>query len=343
MLVLISKSDCEQSTDEVIDWLFFKDQNYERINGADFLENCFSIILTNNSKSFSIHKNKTIENLFNVENKNFLWFRRWYNGVINIKRRSLFSPNIKEKNKIGGSIALRTHIKNERKVLSDWILHHLHKNNYSLNSCGFKDLNKLEVLEQASKIGLTIPETIITNSKCELITFLNNHGRIITKALGDGMMYMGNAGGAIMYTEEVTAELINKLPQHFGVSLFQSLLEKEFELRIFYLDNKFYSMAIFSQSNTKTAIDFRRYDYSNANRCVPFTLPKKLKQKLRGLLKQIDLQCASIDMVYTYDNKYVFLEINPIGQFGMVSKPCNYYLEKKVADFLIRKAKHIYE
>jgi ATP-GRASP peptide maturase of grasp-with-spasm system len=343
MIVLVSKSEDEQSTDEIIDWLLFKNKNYERINGSDFLENCFSITVTNNSKNFSVYKNKDVESLFNIDCKNFLWFRRWYDDISNIKQKKLFNSGIKRKDKIGISIALEAHIKNERKVVSDWILYHLHKNNCSLNSCGFIKLNKLEVLEQASGLGLNIPETIVTNSKHDLIAFFNTHGRIITKALSESMVYLDDTDSTIMYTEEVTAELVSKLPQQFGVYLFQSLLEKEFELRVFYLDKKFYSMAIFSQSNTKTAIDFRRYDHSKANRCVPFILPRKLEKKLVKLLEQLDLQSASIDMVYTCDDKYVFLEINPIGQFGMVSIPCNYYLEEKVADFLISRAKDIYE
>jgi hypothetical protein len=39
----------------------------------------------------------------------------------------------------------------------------------------------------------------------------------------------------------------------------------------------------------------------------------------------------------TPDGREVFLEVNPVGQFGMVSAPCNYHLEKKVAELLIRK------
>jgi hypothetical protein len=35
------------------------------------------------------------------------------------------------------------------------------------------------------------------------------------------------------------------------------------------------------------------------------------------------------------NKELVFLEINPVGQFGMVSHPCNYYLEKRIAQNLI--------
>ena len=37
--------------------------------------------------------------------------------------------------------------------------------------------------------------------------------------------------------------------------------------------------------------------------------------------------------------QYVFLEVNPEVQVGMVSYPCNYYLEKKLAEELIKSHK----
>jgi hypothetical protein len=49
------------------------------------------------------------------------------------------------------------------------------------------------------------------------------------------------------------------------------------------------------------------------------------------------LETGSIDLIHTPDGRDVFLEVNPVGQFGMVSIPCNYGLERKVADLLMQK------
>ena len=48
----------------------------------------------------------------------------------------------------------------------------------------------------------------------------------------------------------------------------------------------------------------------------------------------LNLDCGSIDMILTPKNEYVFLEVNPIGQFGMTSYPCNFQLEKRIAEIL---------
>lgn len=39
-------------------------------------------------------------------------------------------------------------------------------------------------------------------------------------------------------------------------------------------------MAIFSQENDKTKIDFRNYDIANPNRCVPYKLPRRIEKQL---------------------------------------------------------------
>lgn len=93
-------------------------------------------------------------------------------------------------------------------------------------------------------------------------------------------------------------------------------------------------MAIFSQNTGTTQIDFRNIDSKNITRYVPFKLPDSICQKLDRLMRETNINCGSIDMIVTPNNEFVFLEINPVGQFGMVSHSCNFNLEKKIAEFL---------
>ena len=48
----------------------------------------------------------------------------------------------------------------------------------------------------------------------------------------------------------------------------------------------------------------------------------------------LNYKTGSIDMLLDSAGNYYFLEINRIGQFGMVSIPCNYNIEKKIANTL---------
>lgn len=101
------------------------------------------------------------------------------------------------------------------------------------------------------------------------------------------------------------------------------------------MDGVIYSMAIFSQNDEQTQVDFRNYNVKKPNRTIPFKLPEIEKDKLVKFMNAVNMNCGSIDVIYTKDKKFVFLEVNPVGQFYQLSYPCNYHVEKKIAEYLI--------
>ena len=101
------------------------------------------------------------------------------------------------------------------------------------------------------------------------------------------------------------------------------------------MGGEIYSMAILSQLDPQTSIDFRNYNMTKPNRTVPFKLPTQVESKLIELMTALSQQTGSIDMVVTDEKEFVFLEVNPVGQYGMVSYPCNYDLNVKMAEYLV--------
>lgn len=70
------------------------------------------------------------------------------------------------------------------------------------------------------------------------------------------------------------------------------------------------------------------------SRRVPYQLPQAVKEKLVLLMKKLELKTGSIDMIVDHQDNYIFLEVNPVGQVGMTSVPCNFNLHKKIATWL---------
>jgi glutathione synthase/RimK-type ligase-like ATP-grasp enzyme len=64
-------------------------------------------------------------------------------------------------------------------------------------------------------------------------------------------------------------------------------------------------------------------------------MPTEIEDKIIKFMKKVGMISGSLDVLVSTDKKYYFLEVNPIGLFAQVSQPCNYYLEKKVAEYLI--------
>ncbi|WP_449400683.1 grasp-with-spasm system ATP-grasp peptide maturase [Chryseobacterium wanjuense] len=199
------------------------------------------------------------------------------------------------------------------------------------------EVNKFEVLRMAKKLGINIPNSIITNSKAKLIDFFHDcNGEVITKMHEMLLCDVSEIHSTYAtYTEKLDLDFINNLPEYFFAGHFQEKLEKVYEIRSFYLDGEIFSMAMFSQKDERTSIDFRRYNRKKMNRRVPYKLPSSLEEQIGRLMKKLNLNSGSLDIVKTIEG-YVFLEVNPVGQFGFVSSNCNYNLHKKIAEYLIK-------
>lgn len=321
MSVLIISSETDQATNDVIRWIHHYGEKVSRINEYPEVKiSCLDIL--SGKLSFQVGNEE-----ISIDSIKSFWHRR-----DNFK---IDFPKFVLKDDFLFSKELRINLQHELKKTNEFI-HFKLLQKKSLGDFSKTDVNKLIVLECAKNVGIQIPETLITTSKEELFKFKDKHTEIICKAISEGILFSHiDLGNIYSYTSVVTNELYDKLPASFALSMFQNKIEKKYELRIFFLNQEFYAMAIFSQADAQTSIDFRKYNRQKPNRTVPFELPNELKDKLTTLMATLGLNTGSIDMAVTRQNEYIFFEVNPVGQFGMTSYPCNYYLERKIAEFLI--------
>jgi glutathione synthase/RimK-type ligase-like ATP-grasp enzyme len=54
-------------------------------------------------------------------------------------------------------------------------------------------------------------------------------------------------------------------------------------------------------------------------------------------MRSVGLNTGSMDVIRAKKGEYYFLEVNPVGQYGASSHHGNYYLEKRIAEWLISK------
>jgi ATP-GRASP peptide maturase of grasp-with-spasm system len=326
--VIISKDrfDNNPSYKNVIDWLYFKKANVEFIDGQDFFED-------GKNWSVNINSESIIENLDTFKQKS-IWFRGF------LKHRYHFKSTFDGvESNIDNLNELRRRLGQETTKITTQVFKQ-YSNCYQLPKFDSLKIDKYSVLKLAKKVGLSVPNSIITNSVEKLTSFLKQNGDAITKSLHESI-YFSNKTEIIFYgNEKVTLkEVLNLKNKTFFPSLFQKYIEKEIEIRTFYIENKFYSMAIFYQLDRKTSTDFRNYNDQKPNRFVPYKLPKEIEEKIHVLMTKLDLNTGSIDFIKTAKAEFVFLEVNPTGQFGFTSKPCNYYLEEIIANTLIQNCK----
>ncbi len=226
---------------------------------------------------------------------------------------------------------------NENKVLNDYI-HFLIKRKVPVLGSAFKsNLNKLMTLDQARSVGLSVPDFHVLNSVNDIDGLINSSKHHITKTMSDGVYLFDSEDsetGCFTYTEDLDQDRIKGLPDKIAPSFIQSKIDKKYEIRSFFIEDDFYSWAILSQNDERTKTDFRKYNGKKPNRNLAVEIPDEVQHKLKKLFELIGLNTGSIDLMVDMNDKYYFLEINPVGQFGFLSKLTNYQLEKQVAIWL---------
>ncbi|MCP1383084.1 grasp-with-spasm system ATP-grasp peptide maturase [Runella salmonicolor] len=327
-MIIILTHHSDQTVNEVISWLYVKGASFYRINIEDFLnkETTFTLLRNGKKKIYLSEKNSSYGIKLLKNNKEAVfWFRKW-------SRPAVLNEHYKTDSleyQIGQFV--EDQIEDYQKIFFSSF-----KKSKWLNSINVINLKKLDLLSKAAGVGLNTPRTIVTTSKSELIKFKKKAEKIITKTIGDTQFFYNKKKTYGLYTSLINESDIENIPDFFVPTLFQEYIEKKYEIRVFMLEEKFYSMAIFSQNSDKTKIDFREYDEEIPNRNVPYLLPSYIEKLLLIFSKKIGLNSGSFDLIKTIHGNYVFLEVNPVGQFGMVSYPCNYFLEEKIANYLLK-------
>jgi glutathione synthase/RimK-type ligase-like ATP-grasp enzyme len=199
--------------------------------------------------------------------------------------------------------------------------------------------NKSVQLQQAKLSGLKIPKTIITNQKGDLETFYHaNNGNIVVK-MQTTLSTSMEGGGMFLYTSLVSPEDIEEAGL---VSLcplmFQELIAKECELRIIYIDGIFFTGMIDTSQNLQAKTDCRLIAPEDAH-WQEYHLPTEICNLLTRYMKAMGLFFGAIDMIKTPDNKYIFLEVNPTGEWGMLERDLGFPIAETIATILIKKIK----
>ena len=71
---------------------------------------------------------------------------------------------------------------------------------------------------------------------------------------------------------------------------------------------------------------------------MPYDLPENIKTKLLSLMDRLGLNYGAADVIVTPDERYVFLEVNPAGEFFWLDKLFEGQISEAIADVLLNPA-----
>lgn len=315
-MVLIISDRNDISSNIVIEWISYLGCPFYKLNPDDVVR----------INMLSLHNFEIIVNEVDIIQYSQIistWFRR---GFIN------FGKDFEVSNDEKFMKYLIDHLHNEQEAYAE-LIHFLLCNKRHIGTDKDYHINKFIQLSIATKFGLCIPDSNFVNRKSDLNKLIVE-SETITKSSNSVLDFIYNDNFYLTYTEKVNLLDLQKIPETFMLSYCQEHIRKICDIRVFYFYKKCYSMAIMSQDNSLTSIDFRKYDYINPNKSVPYKLPLEIEKKINILMDSLTLISGSLDFILDKNGNYIFLEINPIGQFGMVDFPCNYGLHKMIAEYL---------
>lgn len=197
--------------------------------------------------------------------------------------------------------------------------------------------SKLLQLARASALGMTLPDTLVTNGAPAVVEHAKDR-TTCTKLLGALTQTM-KGDGAFVYTSVLSeSDLADLDAGHSGLQhcpqIFQPLLEKARELRVIVVGERTFTAAIDPNETERGQIDWRLCEPSDGTRWSRDELPKDVHDRCVLLVKDLGLTYGAIDFIVTPSGDHVFLELNPAGEWGWLQRDCGLEIAEALAHAL---------
>jgi len=315
MSILIITSKIDITSDFVIKSLKLKKLSFYRLNTEDI--------------------GKTIKITFDFSSNKFLIFDEQVNRTINLLDvKSVYFRRPEVNDELADiSPGERNFVRSELLFVLEGIYKILRKAFWINTVHAIRNAeNKVFQLLLAKDLQLQTPDSLITNVPAYARSFYQKQqASCIIKPIKSGLVEGVNEEGVI-FTNKIqidadNAERINICPVYL-----QNLIEKRGDVRVTLIGKKLFVALIHSQTSDEAKIDWRKS-------CVPLKhtaleLPGEIAQKCFDLAAILNLNFAAIDFILDGNGNYIFLEINPNGQWAWIEKQLDFKISDEITTLL---------
>ncbi|MEV4414508.1 ATP-grasp ribosomal peptide maturase [Catellatospora sp. NPDC049609] len=186
-------------------------------------------------------------------------------------------------------------------------------------------------LRAAIESGLRIAATLVTNDCAAAADFASKNSQSVYKTLGSPVF------GDNYVQNYILTSLIDAAGLDESVSLtahqFQAWVPKQFEVRLTVIDDDFHAARIDARTD-KGAVDWR----ADPNDLVYSVIdtPLQVRAAVKRLMRKLDLRFGAIDFIVDHGDNWVFLEVNPNGQWAWIQLATGAPIAVSIADALTR-------
>lgn len=203
--------------------------------------------------------------------------------------------------------------------------------------------NKQLQLQIAREIGLDTPRNLTTNNPAAVKKFAQECEQgIITKMLSSFAIYDEQGRENVVFTNPVRPEDLENLEGlRFCPMTFQEKITKALELRVTIVGKHIFTAAVDSQVLEKSRYDWRKQGIALLNAWQHYNLPADVEDKLLKLMSRFGLNYGAIDIIVTPDNRHVFLEVNPVGEFFWLERCPGLPISGAIAEILLNQSQTV--
>jgi MvdC family ATP-grasp ribosomal peptide maturase len=195
--------------------------------------------------------------------------------------------------------------------------------------------NKQRQLRLATRAGLRVPRTLVTNDPAAARQFFaETDGQTVAKLLRPLTISM-DAVESFVYTSRIREEdLAGAEALRHGPMVFQELIPKAYELRVACVGGEAFAGALDASGAAGRHTDWRRAAPEEC-RWEKAQLPVEVASGLRVLMLDLGLVFGAVDLICTPAGEHVFLEVNPGGEWGMLERDLGLPISESIADALL--------
>ena len=199
-------------------------------------------------------------------------------------------------------------------------------------------------LKTARQCGMDIPRTLITSVAQEARDFIQENRSIGLRTIYKTLAYTDvvnpvSADSEVIYTTLVTEDDLDEELIRVAPCLFQAEVPKDVELRITVVGSQIFTAAIDSAGTDAGKVDFRMA-YEELT-YAEIELPELVVKQVMSIMRSLNLTFGALDIIRRPDGGYVFLEINPSGQWAWLEAEIGLPITAALCDTLERTSSQV--
>ena len=146
-----------------------------------------------------------------------------------------------------------------------------------------------------------------------------------------------NATPFFLYTNVVKEEdLLGTESLCHCPMVFQEQVPKQQELRVVYVNGNIFVGALNADTYAAAKVDWRKPGVE-VGAWQHYQLPDEVIRRLKVFMGRLGLLFGAFDFILTPTGEYVFLEVNPVGEWGMLEKDLDLPIASAIADTLLQR------